>query len=292
MSLPSLKSIAINGGVLLIIGTGAVVFVKHALFTPATVACSERYNRLVIMNIKREGALMSPSDIQSVSAGRDVLVMENLQITPFKDAPVAAGLSVTLKAGTSQAENERASPGGISYPWKPRAVPPNLSSACLSYNVYLPADFEFDYAGTLPGMFGVSPQLGANDGERFATHVTWSNLGAFGSHVAMTTKANFLTETTPHDQRAMLPRGKWFRVDQEVILNTPGSLDGQVKLWIDGALRSQTSAAGMRKSADVSIQGVVADVFFGGVMDEGSPAEGRARKDETIRLTPFELRWN
>jgi hypothetical protein len=292
MSLPSLKSIAINGGILLVIGAGGVVFVKHSLFQPATASCSERYSRVIVMNIKRDSALMTPSDIQAVSAGRDVLVMENLRITPFKNAPAAAGLAVSLKAGTSQPENERATPGGMRYPWQPRALPQNLSAACLSYNVFLPAEFEFDYAGTLPGVFGVSPQLGAKDGERFATHVTWGDRGVVGSHVAMTTKGNFLTETTEQDHRAVLPRGKWLRVDQEIILNTPGNLDGKVLLWIDGALRSQTTAAGMRKSADMFIQGVAADVFFGGVMDESRPAEGRARKDETIRLTPFELRWN
>jgi hypothetical protein len=292
MSLPSLKTVAINGGILLTLGAGAVALFKHMAFKPAEVACSERYKTRVDMNIKRENGLMTASDIQAVSAGRDVLVMENLRMIPFTDAKVPAGLSVSLKAGTSQAENERATPGGISFPWLPRAVPKNLSSACLTYSVFLPANFEFDTAGTLPGLFGASPQMGAKDGERFATHVTWLKNGGFGSHVAMTTKANFLTEFVPYDNRAALPRGAWFRIDQEVIMNTPGLMDGQVKLWIDGQLRASTKAAGLRKSADMFIQGVAVDVFFGGVMDEASPIEARARKDETVRLTPFELRWN
>ncbi len=292
MSLPSVKALAINGAILAFIATGAVVLVKHVLFTPKISACSARYKRVVVMNVVRDGNLMTASDIQAVSAGRDMMVMENLKIVSFKDAPAPAGFAVALKAGTSQPDNERAVPGGIRFPWQPRALPQNLSAACLSYNVFLPANFEFDYAGTLPGVFGVSPQLGAKDGERFATHVSWTDNGAFGSHVAMTTKANFLTETTEHDRRAALPRGQWFRVDQEIILNTPGRFDGRVNLWIDGALRSQTEAAGMRKSADMFIQGVAADVFFGGVMDEARPAGGSARKDEIMRLTPFELRWN
>jgi hypothetical protein len=33
-------------------------------------------------------------------------------------------------------------------------------------------------------------------------------------------------------------------------------------------------------------------VFFGGVMDASRPAHGIAQKDEIVRLTPFELRWN
>ncbi len=287
-----MKSMVINGGILLVLGAGGVTFVKHALFKPGSASCVTRYNRVVVMNIKRDNALMTASDIQAVSAGRDLLVMENLRITPFTDAPAPAGLSVTLKAGTSQPDNERATPGGMSYPWQPRALPQNLSATCLSYNVFLPADFEYDQVGTLPGVFGVSPQLGAKQGERFATHVTWLDRGAVANHVAMTTKANFLTEMTEPERRSGLTRGKWFRVDQEVILNTPGELDGKVSLWIDGTLRSQTDGAGLRKSADSFIQGVAADVFFGGVMDEVRPAEGRARKTETIRITPFELRWN
>ncbi len=292
MTLPSLKALAINGAVLLVIATGGVVFVRTALTTPGAAPCTERYNRVVAMNIKRDGALMTPSDIQAGASGRDILVIENLRLTAFKDAPAPAGLSVSLKAGTSQPDNERATPGGMSFPWMPRSLPQKLTAACLSYNVYLPADFEFDYAGTLPGMFGVSPQLGAAEGERFKTHIKWLERGAFGNHVALTASGKFQTEVSEHDRRATLPRGKWFRVDQEIILNTPGVFNGQVKLWIDGALRSQLSEAGFRKSADVFIQGVTADVFFGGVMDEDRPAEGRARKDETVRLTPFELRWN
>lgn len=292
MKMPSLKVIAINAGVLLVIAAGGAVFLRTTLHKPDAVACSERYKRVIVMNTKRDGALMTPSDIQAVSAGRDILVMENLRMAAFDGAPAPDGMDITLKAGTSQPENERASPGGVSFPWKPRALPDGISAACLSYNVFLPADFEFDFAGTLPGVFGVSAKVGADQGERFSTHVTWGERGAFKNFVALTTTANFRTEASDHDNRAGLPRGRWFRVDQEIVLNTPGIYDGKVKLWIDGALRSHMDGTGLRLSPDVFIQGVAADVHFGGVLDDGRPAEGRARKDELIRLTPFELRWN
>ena len=86
--------------------------------------------------------------------------------------------------------------------------------------------------------------------------------------------------------------GRWVRIDQEVVLNTPGQDDGAVRLWVDGTLRTQLPKAVLRHSADVGIQGVMADVYFGGQVYDGRVSEGKALKDEQVQLTPFELRWN
>ena len=292
MSLPSPKALAINAGILVFLGVGGVVFVQHLLFKPGQTVCSERYSRMMAMTIKRDGTLMTPSDVQANAAGRDLMVMENLRFSPFTGAPQPAGLTVALKAGTSQPDNERAQPGGISFPWLPRALPKGLTSGCLTYNVYLPADFNFDTAGTLPGLFGTSAKLGAATGERFTTHVTWQRNGEFGTIVSLMAKAGILTETSNHDRRAPLPRGRWFKIDQEVKLNSREAPDGFVRLWIDGALRSQLPNAHLRENIDTFIDGVAVDTFFGGVTHDGQRAEGKAQKDETIRFTPFEIRWN
>lgn len=291
MSIPSPKTLAINGGVLLIIGVGAVTALK-SFFKPAIEVCTARYGRTVKMNVERNGSLMTPSDVQASVAGRDFGVMENVKIARFNGAPSPAGFTVAVNAGTSQADAERDAPGGMSFPWQPRTLPAGVKAGCLSYSIYLPANFDFGDAGTLPGLFGVSPLEGAAKDERFATHVVWGARGVFANHASLSTKDGWLTDISNIDQIGGLPRGRWVRIDQEVVLNMPGKDDGAVRLWVDGALRTQLPKAMLRYSADLAIQGVMADVHFGGQIYDGRVTEGKAIKDELIQLTPFELRWN
>jgi hypothetical protein len=88
-------------------------------------------------------------------------------------------------------------------------------------------------------------------------------------------------------KEVIIPRGKWVRIDQEVVLNTPQKQDGLVRLWVDGSLRIEGKEAELRYSREVGFTGVMGDVHFG-----GNFMGGVARKDETVWLTPFELRWN
>jgi hypothetical protein len=291
MSMPSPKVIALNGGVLLIIGLGAVSAVK-SFFKPAVEVCTARYARTVKMNVERNGGLMTPSDVQASVAGRDFGVMENVRIAKFDGAPSPAGFTVDIKAGTSQADAERDAPGGMSFPWQPRTLPAGVKAGCLSYSVFLPVDFNFGDAGTLPGLFGVSPAQGVAKDERFSTHVVWGGRGVFANHASLSTKDGWLTDVSNVDQLAPLSRGRWVRIDQEVVLNTPGKDDGAVRLWVDGSLRTQLPKSVLRYSADTAIQGVMADVYFGGQIYDGRLTEGKAVKDEHVKLTPFELRWN
>lgn len=291
MSMPSPKALVLNGGVLLIIGVGAVTAVK-SFFKPAIEVCTARYGRTVKMNVERNGGLMTPSDVQASVAGRDFGVMENVTVGRFEGAPSSAGFTVALKAGTSQADAERDAPGGMSFPWQPRTLPAGVKAGCLSYSVFLPPDFNFGDAGTLPGLFGVSPSQGAAKDERFTTHLVWGGGGVFAAHASLSTKEGWLTDVANNDPFGPLPRGRWVRIDQEVVLNTPGKDDGAVRVWVDGVLRTQLPKSMLRYSADTAVQGVMADVYFGGQIYDGRITEGKAIKDEQIRLTPFELRWN
>ena len=83
-----------------------------------------------------------------------------------------------------------------------------------------------------------------------------------------------------------LPRGRWVRVDQEVVLNTPKQSDGAARLWLDGKLEIEVKAVDIRDDANMAISGAVGDVFFG-----GSGTHGKASKEAVVWLSPFELRW-
>ena len=82
------------------------------------------------------------------------------------------------------------------------------------------------------------------------------------------------------------PRGQWFKIEQEVVLNTPKQANGKLVVWIDGRMVGERSDLVFRTHASVAVTGVAADVFYG-----GDDAATIVPKDATVRLSPFELRW-
>jgi hypothetical protein len=85
-----------------------------------------------------------------------------------------------------------------------------------------------------------------------------------------------------------IPRGRWVRIDQEVILNKPGAENGTLRLWVDRTLVGELSNFVMRQSPDTKIELVQAAAYFG---SSATNTDGLAAKDERILMTPFELRW-
>jgi hypothetical protein len=292
MKLPSWKFIAINLASLMIVAAAAATQFQ-AYFNPPTMpSCTARYTRAVQFGTEHAGVLLTSIDVQASSNGADVGVMENLSLQRFKDGPAKSGLAVALAAGSAQPDSKDGKGGGVSFPWSPRAIPEMLTAACLSFNVFLPADFNFGGGGSLPGLFGVSPAEGLAQDENFKTHAVWSGAGRPMNHMHLFSTEKPITEYTWEDPRDPLPRGRWFRIDQEVVLNTPKMDDGKVRIWIDGSMRGESTGANLRSSADVSIRGVIADVHFGGQVHRKETGVGRAVKNEQIYLTPFVLRWN
>jgi hypothetical protein len=293
MKMPSVKFIAINLASLLVVATATATQFR-AYFNPTQVqACSARYARTVRIGLERNGSLITASDVQAVSAGADVGVIENLAIVRVKDGPTSAGLAVTINADTGHPAHLVAASGGISFPWQPRALPENLSAACLAYNVYLPANFEFGDRGTLPGLFGVSLGKGATNGERFALPMLWADRGRPRVQAIRASTKIAEAEMSSIDQWSeALPRGRWVRIEQELVLNAPNEANGVARMWIDGTLSGTLPKLQLRLTSDYGIQGVQVDVHFGAYDEVGKPTGDRALKQERLQLSPFEVRWN
>jgi hypothetical protein len=280
----SKRAIMINSIAGVVMLAGFVSLIHSTFARPHFEVCTSRYHRQLAMTLDREGQPLTPTDIQAVSNGLDEGVLENLSIAAFKDGPAKFAMGVKIAAGTVEQRSGRGAPGGVSFPWAPSTIN-QPQAACLSYNIFLPADFEFGTGGTLPGFFGTTTNGQYGDKPNFQTQLIWQTAGAPQFQLKSLSDSDNRTAAFKTWDSA-LPRGKWVRVDQEIVLNTPKQADGVARLWLDGKLESEVKSVEIRDGVDMSISGVAGDVYFGG------SSSGQAPKDSVVWLSPFEIRWN
>jgi hypothetical protein len=278
------RAIAINAGAGLVMAAGFISFMHSTFARPHFEVCTSRYHRQVAMALQRDGRPLTPTDLQAVSNGLDEGVLDNLSIAAFDSGPAKFAMGIKIAENTVEQRSGRGTPGGVSLPWAPSTIE-QPQAACLSYNLFLPADFEFGAGGTLPGLFGTVTNGQYGDAPNFQAQLVWQDNGA---------PKFYLKTQSEKDNRAIafkayepaLPRGRWVRVDQEMILNTPNQADGVARLWLDGRLEIEVKAVDMRDTPALTIAGVVGDVYFG-----GGHSAGKAPKEAVIWVSPFELRW-
>lgn len=281
----SQRAIAINVGAGVVMVAGFISFMHSTFARPHFEVCSTRYHRLLTMKLDRDGVPLTPSDMQAVSNGQDEGLLDNLSIAQFNQGPVKYAMGVKIAQDTVEQRSDRGIPGGISLPWMPSSLE-QPAAACLTYNVFLPADFAFENGGTLPGLFGATINGQYGDTPRFGANLAWHAGGV---------PRYYLEIKSEKDERSAafkayeskIPLGRWVRVDQELVLNTPDHADGIARMWIDGRLETEVKAVDIRPAANVAIAGVAGNIFFG-----GSATQGKAPKDAIIWLSPFEVRWN
>ena len=280
----SQKAIAINLGAGLVMVAGFISFVHTTFARPHVEVCSTRYHRQLIMRLDKDGTPLTPNDVQAISNGQDEGLLDNLSIAQFSEGPVKYAMGVRLQQGTAEQRSNTSLPGGISLPWMPSALE-QPTAACLSYKVFLPADFAFDQGGTLPGLFGATINGQYGDTPSFGANLSWQAGGAPRFYLKIKSEKDERTAAFNTYDRT-LPLGRWINVEQELVLNTPNQPDGVARLWLDGKLETEVKQVDIRATADVAISGVAGDIFFG-----GSATHGKAPKDATIWLSAFDVRW-
>jgi hypothetical protein len=286
----SKKVLAFNIASVLIIASAAAMQVRSLLFPGEPAPCSTRLQRSVMLALEGNGRRLQPSDIQAVTNGADLGVLDNLSIVPVRQAPTTAALDVFIANGSSQ--QGQVGGGGISFPWQPRSLPGELNQVCMAYNVFLPEDFDFGEGGTLPGVRGASRSAAATDRERFSTHLVWVKDGAPRMHTTIATSKGRSSAQVEPRKPVSIPRGRWVRVEQEVVLNAPGYADGGARFWIDGKFVNESHTAAYRFSPDSHVNGVGVDVYFGGQPFGNDWGRGQSPKDQRIQISGIEVRWN
>lgn len=281
----SKKALALNIGAVAMIGFAFISLVRSTFARAYVEPCPSRYHSQVNMRLDHDGVPLTASELQAVANGLDEGLLEHLTIAQFNDGPAKFAMGVKINKGSTQQRSAHGEPGGISLPWTPNSLE-QLTAACLSYDVFLPTTFDFNTGGTLPGLFGTTANGRFGDMPHFGTNLSWAG-GGEPRHYLETKAAENENAAAFKTYEQTLARGRWVHVDQEIILNTPEQSDGVARLWLDGRIESEVKKVYMRADAKMSIAGVAGEVYFG-----GSGSTGVATNDETIWLSPFQLRWN
>jgi hypothetical protein len=279
------KFLLFNAAAALVMLVAGFTFIRVSVFPPQTEVCSARYMNGTLFALERDGQLLTSEELQGRLGGKDHGVIENVSSTRLSDGPVKVALAVKLVNGAASAIGEKTNTGGTSFPWQPRLIK-GKSASCLTYSVFLPADFDFNFGGTLPGIFGTSSAAEVSDdkGAGFWARVGWLADGDGEVSFSVTGGTELLTSAIGRGQFT-LPRGRWFRVDQEVVLNSDAAADGILRLWIDGRQAMEITDLQYRNGPEVTISGVIAGVFYG-----SSEMQSVALKNTAILLSQFELR--
>jgi hypothetical protein len=273
MKSPSAFHLLVNGAGILI-GLFVVGYVVYATFRAEEeeAPCASRYPApMRFALLASDGKPLSPLELQARAGPREWGVIENATVAAGTEVPTGAALQLKLATLASQEQSEGRARNGIDFHWNVAGAKA-AKAACLSYSVRLPAKFDFGAGGTLPGIAGGTPGTPS----AFGTRLQWRVNGEAELAVARS-GASFLGVQPSF----ALPQAHWTRVEQEIVLNTPGGKDGLARIWIDGKLQAEDAAITFRSDASAGISGVAADVGYW-----RTPA-----KPGELQVSAFELAW-
>ena len=199
---------------------------------------------------------------------------DNLAIVEESDAPFPHFLRVSYAQGSSSPRGSRAAgvkDGGGQFYGSFESGP--AEHAFLRYYVRFAPDFDFVKGGKLPGFYGGTQVSGGRipDGtDGFSTRFMWRAAGQGEVYAYLPSSDTFGT-SLGRGGFSFTP-GKWHCLEQEVLLNTPGSSNGAVRAWLDGKLAYQNEHLLYRTVASLRVEGVFFSTFFGGGDSSWAPA--------------------
>jgi hypothetical protein len=286
------------------VAIGVILFgslVYSLLHDTSTAPCMSRYSSPTSFVLKTDkGGPMSTEELQARAGIEEWGVRDNARVVTDPDGPPFA-IDVALPEGTGSGYQTAEPAGGIGFRWRPTRMA-GATSACLSYQVWLPERFDFAGAGTLPGLFGGhrydhAATLDGTNG--FASHPMWREEGAGELQVHLpklpASEAGPASEQAALDTGATIsidrgafyfPRGRWVEVEHEVVLNKPGESNGVARLWIDGRLKIERDGLTWRTTDALTLTGALIDASYGGLESAGS-----APAATSLKLGGFEMAW-
>ncbi|MGC9527902.1 MAG: polysaccharide lyase [Limnospira sp.] len=135
----------------------------------------------------------------------------------------------------------------------------------LSYHLRFSENFDFVKGGKLPGLFGGSEISGGEipDGTNgFSTRLMWRRDGDGEVYAYLPTSEKYGTSVDRGAWR-FVP-GRWYHIEQEVVLNEPGLENGRIRLWVDGNPVIDRDDVMFRTTDELKIEGIFFSTFFGG----------------------------
>jgi len=205
-------------------------------------------------------------DAFSLRSGGDFGIDRVSSTDPAEGAPVEQALRVEFPAGSASQEvsREDGAPEGGAQLYLRLASGPT-DAARLRYSVYFPEGFDFVKGGKLPGLYGGDHTSGGEtpDGtDGFSTRYMWRAEGAGEVYAYLPSSDEVGTSLGRGEWE--FPTGRWFTLEQEVRLNTPGEDDGVIAVSLDGEEVFRDDEVVFRTSDDLQIEGLFFSTFFGG----------------------------
>jgi hypothetical protein len=267
-----------------------VFAVRSVLIKDPTPHCSLRYVQAnVLPYATQDGKPLKIVDIQAQLLERDWGLDPNGRLLKVANGPEPAAMEIALPAGGKQGGTSDNPVSGVGFKWMPSFLR-KASSACVTYNVWVPADFPYKPGGVLPGLFGGDPRAAAKGGNQpvFSVRLKWLENGGLGyQHIGGQKRRNTVQRAISNGQ-IKLPRGRWVSFAEEIKLNTPGKNDGVLRIWVDGELELEAENLSFRQNKSLKFTGVWADTHF---VEPGTVAWAPAPKSTRIRVTPLIVRW-
>jgi hypothetical protein len=282
-----------GGGVIVLAG---VLAVRSSFVKEVMPLCEARYARGVLLAYaKSSGSPLTTEEMQARLGGLDWGLTANAKIVP--EASVAKGHALEVDVPrASERDRDGQTRSGMGFVWQPRQLM-TAASACLSYNVWVPAGFKPGDGGFLPGLaseIDAGPEADRREASApagddkheirpFRIRAQWRPDGTIGVYQAP--NIGPASVVSGDKGAAGLKPGRWTRIEQEAVLNTPGQANGKLRLWVDGQLVVDRGNVAYRKDEIQSFQLVSVDVHYA----KGS-SWASAPGDVKIKLSPLELR--
>ncbi|KAK7093274.1 uncharacterized protein [Littorina saxatilis] len=152
------------------------------------------------------------------------------------------------------------------------------TSMTLSYDIYFSKGFDFVKGGKLPGLYGGATNCsgGRHSDSCFSARLMWRENGdgeVYGyipEHQApgFCDKPDNICNPVYGSSIARgswrFKTGVWQNIAVHITLNTPGQLNGKVKIWHDGQPKLSLNNLNFRSNNDLKIEGLFFSTFFGG----------------------------
>ncbi len=201
-------------------------------------------------------------------------------VAPWSRNPpynVSLSLEVTVREGTNRGLNRR-------YKFKANQID-EPEEAFFRYYLRLAPDWNSDVSGgKFPGFAGTYGKAGWG-GRKSTPEGGWSARGFFfsssnnqrgelrtpiGNYVYHLEQPNRYGNDWVWSENggALLENDRWYSVEQQIKLNTPGLSDGILRGWLDGRLVFEKTNLRFRGSTKLKIEEVWFNVYHGG----GDPA--------------------
>ena len=188
--------------------------------------------------------------------------LDRARLVRDPSAPAGRLLRVTYPAGSASPTVTRdggKAGGAQSY----LHLPHSAEAMTLTYSVRFQPGFRFVKGGKLPGLFGGDAGSGGrHESAGFSTRFMWRAGGA-GEVYAYFPNAKGYGASLGRGRWRFTP-GRWVRIAQRVVLNTPGRNNGTITVWVNGRQVFTQGGLTYRNKGNVQVDGLFFSTFFGG----------------------------